>query len=346
MQLSVARRLATLALACLLPVAAQAQAFSGMFVFGDSLSDSGNNALATAGLTGFANGVPQPVPNNGYVPTFPYAPQPGWNNATGLATYSNGLVWASHAAAALGLQALPSLAGGSNFAFGGAETFLDGSGPGNFPPSLNTQVSALLAATGGALPSTALYVVEGGGNNARRALTSLGATPTLPQIVGTVSQASAQYAVDVGNIVDRLQAAGAQHIVVWNAPDISAAPAISSLGPQAEGLASLLVQNMNTALDYRLSTESGVIAFDVFGLVGQIRANPAAYGLGNVTDACVTGICTHPDSYLFWDGIHPSARGHELLANAFVAAVVPEPGAVWLMMAGLVGVGLVLRRRA
>jgi outer membrane lipase/esterase len=289
--------------------------------------------------------VPQGIPNNFYVPSFPYAPQPGWNNAAGFATYSNGNVWATQAAAALSLSALPSLFGGSNYAFGGAETFANGSGPGGFPPSLNTQVSQLLAARGGALPSAALYVVEGGGNNARHALEDLGANPSLGQIVSTISQASAQYAVDVGNIVDRLQAAGAQHIVVWNAPNVAAAPAISSLGPGATGLASLLVQNMNAALSYRLAGETGVSTFDVYGLVGQVIASPATYGLSNVTDACITGVC-NPATNLFWDGIHPSAAGHQILADAFVAQVVPEPGAVWLMVAGLAGIGLARRRRA
>ncbi len=42
----------------------------------------------------------------------------------------------------------------------------------------------------------------------------------------------------------------------------------------------------------------------------------------------------------------PNTIGHQILANAMVAAVVPEPGVVWLMMAGLVGVGAVVRRRS
>lgn len=337
--------LAVFALACLAPVAAQAQSYSQFFVFGDSLSDSGNNALATASLTGQANGVPQAIPNNAYVPSFPYAPQAGWNNVGSFATYSNGNVWATQAAASLGLSAMPSLAGGTNFAFGGAQAVINGS-PGGFPPSLNSQVSMLLGATGGALPGSALYVVEGGGNDARRVLESLGAAPSLPQIVTAFSQASAQYAIDVGNIVDRLQAAGAQHIVVWNAPNLGTAPGITFQGASAAGLASLLTANMNQALAYRLNGEAGVSTFDVYGLVGQIMASPASYGFSNVTDACITGVCTNAAANLFWDGIHPTAAAHQVLASAFVATVVPEPGAVWMMMAGLVGIGFVLRRRA
>src|SRR5207302_11286241 len=82
---------------------AAASLYKSMVVFGDSLSDSGNNALA--GLYD----PTQVVTGNTYVPSNTYAPM----------TYSNGPVWASDAAAALGVPLVPSLAGGTNFAFGG-----------------------------------------------------------------------------------------------------------------------------------------------------------------------------------------------------------------------------------
>ncbi len=318
------------ALALLLPLQAQAQ-YSNVFIFGDSLSDSGNNGLAL----GAPNGVPQAITSDFYIPSLPYFPS---------GTYSNGPVWATGFAAGLGLTALPSLAGGTNFAFGGARTLIDGTLAG-FPFSATTQVGQFLGATSGVAPSDALYVVAVGGNDARDALESLGSSPTLPQIVSTVSAASNQFAVNVGNIVDTLQAAGAQNIVVWNAPNLAGAPAVAGQGASAAGLAGLLVQNMNAALDYRLSFETGVTTFDVFGLVSLVAANPAAYGLSNVTNACVTGVCTDPSSYLFWDGIHPSAAGHAIVAQAMLAAVVPEPATYLMMALGLAGL-LAWRRRS
>lgn len=321
-------------------VAPTAGPYEGVFFFGDSLSDSGNNSLA---MTGGMTGVPQPVTGDSYVPSYPYAPS---------GTYSNGPTWTSSFAAQLGVptSAMPSLSGmmGTNFAFGGAQTRLDGPpSQGGFPFSLTTQVVMATGAFGGHLPSNALYVVAGGGNNARAALEALGANPSFAQVVAGVSQVSAAFAIDVGNIVDALQAAGAQNIVVWNAPNLGAAPAVRAQGPGAVGLATLMTSSMNSALDYRLSSEVGVTTFDVFGLVGQIVANPAAYNLVNVTNACGAGSNNcDPTTALFWDGIHPTAAGHLILADAMVAAVVPELGAVWLMMAGLVGIGAVLRRRA
>jgi hypothetical protein len=58
------------------------------------------------------------------------------NAAYSSGTFSNGPVWASYAASALGVPLLPSaVAGGTNFAFGGATT----GGPG---PSPNLLVQA------------------------------------------------------------------------------------------------------------------------------------------------------------------------------------------------------------
>ena len=316
----------------------QALAYSGVVIFGDSLSDSGNNSLA---LTGGLGGVSQSVLNDSYVPSYPYAPS---------GTYSNGPVWASSFAAQLGvpMSAMPSLSGmGTNFAFGGAETSVNGPpNQGGFPFSLSTQVGMAIGGMGGQLPGSALYVVAGGGNNARHALEALGANPSFAQMVAGVAQVSAAYAIDIGNIVDTLQAAGAHNIVVWNAPNLGAAPAVRAQGAAAVGLATLMTSSMNAALDYRLSTETGVTTFDLFGLVSSIAANPGAFGLSNATNACGAAVnACDPATAMFWDGIHPTAAGHLILANAMVAAVVPEPGAVWLMMAGMVGIGAVLRRR-
>jgi len=328
--------IATTALLC----TSQALAYSNVFIFGDSLSDSGNNAL----ILSAPMGVPQTVTSDSYIPSTPYFPS---------ATYSNGPVWATSFASGLGLSAAPSRAGGTNFAFGGARVAVNGNDvptlPG-FPFSLNAQVGQMLGARGGVAPSNSLYVIAGGGNDARAALgalASLGPNPTLPQIISTISLASSQFAINVGNIVDTLQAAGAQHIVVWNAPNLGAAPAVAVQGPGAVSLGTTLAASMNDALNYRLSFESGVTTFDLFGLVGQVVANPAAFGLSNVTNACVAGVCMNDSSYLFWDGIHPTAAGHELIATAMLAAPlpIPEPATILLMAFGVAGL-LAWRRRA
>jgi len=86
-----------------------------LYLFGDSLTDSGNDAIALGG------GDPNQIITNYYVPSAPY----------GSGTFSNGEVWVSHVAARLRQSdaALPSLLGGDDFAFGGARAAVDGSVP-------------------------------------------------------------------------------------------------------------------------------------------------------------------------------------------------------------------------
>ena len=138
----------------LIPFSDALAGYSNLFVFGDSLSDSGNNAIV---LT--PNVTPIPIPGNSFIPFFPYA----------SGHYTNDQVWAQIVATSLDLSATPSLLGGTDYAFGGATT-----GPLNtIPPSLETQVALFLSQRGPTIPGDALYVVEGGGENARNALDSI-----------------------------------------------------------------------------------------------------------------------------------------------------------------------------
>src|SRR5713101_3643562 len=114
--------------------------YSGLYVFGDSLSDSGNNAAIL-----FPKLTPVPISGNTYTPIFPYA----------SGRYTNGEVWAQTLASSFGLTADPWLLGGTDYAFGGART-----GPLiTIPPSLETQVAFFLIQHANVAPSDALYVV-------------------------------------------------------------------------------------------------------------------------------------------------------------------------------------------
>jgi outer membrane lipase/esterase len=318
-----------LATAVLLSCAGAASAaYSGVYIFGNSLSDTGN----VAALVG-ANGA-QVIGDNGYIPNQPY----------GSGQFTNGNVWAKSFTEALGQAAYgsPSLLGGGNFAFGGARTATDGAGQ---PPSLWTQASLFLGAVSGVAPSQALYVVEGGGNDARDMLAAA-ATSANPSTV--IAAGAAAYANSIGQVVDRLQAAGAQDIVVWDVPNLGLAPAVTSLGVGAAFLGSQVTNAMNSALSARLSLEAGVSIFDVYGLQNTIAANPAAYGLSNVTDACGAVAGCDGGSHFYWDGIHPTEAVHSLIAQGMlesIAPAVPEPATWALLAGGLMTVGLRARRR-
>jgi len=301
---------------------ASASIYNSLVVFGDSLSDSGNNALVIGSNAG------QTISGNTYVPSQPY----------GSGVYSNGPVWASNAAAALGVTLQPSLAGGTNYAFGGATTGPVASG---FPYSLLTQANQYL--TTHTVSANALYVIAGGGNDARAALGQIAACAGV--CAGpTVTATAIQYAANVGAIVDALQAGGAQHIIVWNTPNLGLAPAVTAAG--ATGLGTFLAASMNAALAARLAVESGVTTFDIFGLGTSIALNPGAFGFTDVTNACGAIVGANCNTYAYWDGIHPTAAAHEVIADAFlVVAGIPEPSTWIMMFVGFAGVGFMAYRR-
>jgi|694.fasta_scaffold15940_9 phospholipase/lecithinase/hemolysin len=332
--------LSTACLALLFAPAIHAAPISGLYIFGDSLSDPGNNAIAFGSTASPPFNVTQrsEITSNSFVPTYPYASS---------YQYSNGNVWAYQFATMLGLSsqvAGPVLGGGigTNYAFGGAATGpLNNSSP---PPSLLTQTANFIASLGAAqAPGDALYVVAGGGNNARAAMTAIvgGADPT-----STITATAVQFAADIGNIVDALQGKGAQNIVVWNAPNLGLAPALAAGGPAAVALSTTLSQSMNDALALRLGGETGVKTFDFFGLITAVNANPGAYGLTNTTDASGAIPGADLSTYLCWDGIHPTSAGHAILAQSMYVVAVPEPSGYLLVATSLLPIVTVLRRRS
>jgi hypothetical protein len=124
-------------LVCLGALGAGATAYSRLYVFGESLTETANLLIAT--------GIAKP-------------PQGSGNFAGNEA---GALTFIEHLAAHLGQQANPSNTGGTNYAFG--QPLIDSLLPPGFsPPSLAQQVSSYLAAAGGADPD-GLYVVQGGG---------------------------------------------------------------------------------------------------------------------------------------------------------------------------------------
>jgi phospholipase/lecithinase/hemolysin len=305
-------------------IPASATAFSGIYAFGDSLSDTGNIYLGSGGTT--------PV-------------SPPYSNGR----FTNGNVWVQDLSASLGLGAVtPSLAGGNDYAFGGAQTGTTLAHTQNSTDLLN-QLTAFNSTV--AHPqSDALYTLWIGANDLNALFGALAAGT--PLNIGTdLSQAIG----NVGSFVSGLAAAGMQNLLVLNVPDLSKTPdaraLANSTATPAATLATIqqVTQQYNAALAATLANLAATDGFaltqiDTYRLLDQVGQNPGKYGLNNVTDPCWTGnltdpnsgtVCSQPDKYLFWDGEHPTAAGHQILANYARSVMVPEPSSAAMLLTGI-----------
>ncbi len=290
--------------------------FDGLVVFGTSLSDPGN-AFA---LVGGTNTPPDYSVDMFLVPDRPYA--------RGGHHFSNGATWVEQLARPLGLAASanPAFRGGNsaatNYAIGGARASDTGS-----PSDLPHQVDAFLTDVRNEAPASALYVIEMGGNDLRDALVAAqtGGQPAALAVL--------QAALDsINDQITRLYVAGARNFLVWNAPDIGLSPAINP-SPQAAFFANQLVQAFNGGLTFLLSQLAALpdiqfTVFDAYGKLNTVVAQPQLFGLSNVTSACIRPndppfVCSKPDEFLFWDGIHPTKAGHALLAEEAALLLAP-----------------------
>jgi phospholipase/lecithinase/hemolysin len=289
--------------------------FSGIVVFGTSLSDPGN-AFALAGGTN----TPPDYDNDPFlVPSTPYA--------RGGHHFSNGATWVEQLARPMGLAGSAGAAfrgsgSATNYAVGGARARDFGESP-----TLSTQVGAFLQRVGGSAPANALYVVEMGGNDLRDSLLAF-------VTGGDGGPVIADALTAIGENIAALYAAGARKFLVWNAPNIGLTPAIAPLGPVVAGLANTLTQTFNAKLETEVLTPLSalpgieIVRLDVYSKVNDVVAAPTAFGLPNVNAACITPTsapfaCTNFDEHLFWDGIHPTKAAHAIIAQTAASALAP-----------------------
>ncbi len=149
---------------------------------------------------------------------------------------------------------------------------------------------------------------------------------------------------DILGIVGGLKSLGVQHILVPGMPDLGVTPEYKANGNSQLG--SQLSAYFNAKLLAGLQG-TGATYFDTYSLLDAIVADPQKYGFSNATDPCFDGVnvCSNPNSYLFWDSLHPTTYADQLLAADFEQVVVPEPASLIMFGSGMVGVFGLLRRR-
>ncbi len=281
--------------AMLLPLSAHAQTFNRLVSFGDSLSDNGNLYTATGN------------------PPAPYNKR-----------YTNDQVWAEYIAGSLQSYfgaASTINTGNVDYAWGGARSDLAANSNGPIPGT-PAQIAAFHA-KGGTFGSGDVVSLWAGANDIFQALPGAAANPSTAASVMTTASATA--AGNVATQVGTLAGYGAKTIVVFNLPDLGQTPQFNT-DPAASGLATVSATAFNTALHTGLTTVaasasgSNIIEVDIKSAFNAIIANPTAFGLSNASKACitvtacVTGGAAAQNTYLFWDGVHPTAAGHKLVA--------------------------------
>jgi phospholipase/lecithinase/hemolysin len=305
-----------------------ASAYTQLFAFGDSLSDAGNLFQATGS------------------PPAPYF----------MGHASNGPTWAEDLSLQLNLGSLtPSLLGGNDFAFAGAKSGETDANPnflgGTTTPNptrmfdLDAQVAAYHNAHSTPVPG-AIYTLDIGANDISTALTTFPTDPS--EITTVVSQAAAN---TISAVVD-LYNDGARDLLFYEVPDAGLTPVV--FGTPQQSLISGIALTFDQAVLAGLGTFNapGLKVFDLqtFSLFDEVVGNPTAFGFNPATihescfDATAQTLCsTLPgvqNSYLFWDGVHPTEAGHLITADLAFGLVAPEPSTWGLMLVGFIGLGL------
>jgi outer membrane lipase/esterase len=253
-------------------------------------------------------------------------------------------VWVEDVAAALGEKVTAFLKGGTNFAFGSA-TAAD---------MLRLQVSVFLITHILHVDSRALYVVFGGGADIRRVVDTYveavrqGTPPAVAKAAARAGTITA--AKDLAKVVKVLFDAGAVTFHVPNLPDVGLTPEtqvldhrVPATADKPTAVAAKLTRLFNAEVDKALArlprSSINVIRLNTHALLQAMINDPAAFGLANVTDACLTTAagapanpstrnpvtCSDPgpDQFLFWDKQHPTTVAHQFLAEAALDALRP-----------------------
>ncbi len=279
--------------------------FSKLYVFGDSLSDTGNAFQLSQGVLATA---------------------PNWQGR-----FCDGLVWIDRLVERMGTDAgqtlihhedgFASLHNSLNFAVGGATTGMANLFPLVMPhlpnlPGVATQVEQYLSLAQGQADANALYVLWAG------------AADYAPFVNGIPQQTEPTIALaNLQDAIDRLSRAGARQFLIANVPNIGRMPLAkaTALVTDPKGVSSAIAQHNQALAQWvqSVSAESGstLMLLDLWTLVNAWLDNPKAYGWTNTTQAASVIADSRPDEYIFWDPVHFTARAHELIAIEAIQVV-------------------------
>ncbi len=252
--------------------------YKNLVIFGDSLSDTGNAYKASG------NTIP---------------PSPNYQGRA-----SNGLIWVDYLAPNLQFtdQSI------QNYAFFGADTGVSNTLGSITVPGLLTQIQQFKTSNANPIGKDGLYVIWAGAND----FLNLATDPT---------QAVTNAVNNISSAIVTLAELGAKKIVVGNLADLGTTPGVIASNNVANARA--ISNGFNTALSQALNNLEPALSVDlslvdIFGLSTAVSTNPASYKFTNITQPLITATNpVNPDQYGFWDDVHPTTRGHQLIKDTF-----------------------------
>lgn len=149
--------------------------------------------------------------------------------------------------------------------------------------------------------------------------------------------------------VQALINAGARNILILTLPDVSKAPVFTIKTNGAAVAAEVIdLNNQLAAMVNNLQSQYGsnlnIQLFDTYSLFNDVLNNPANYNVTNTDTSCLNintdstlnymetqsprAACTNPDTFVFWDTLHPTTHTHKVLAAAVTSFVEANFGAV------------------
>jgi phospholipase/lecithinase/hemolysin len=341
-------------------------AYTGVYVFGDSLVDAGNALKLAQWYDGLPlQDLPEGAPTselgyfqgrftNGYTfadlisnkaiglvtkPVFPFGFEDPWLGAPidPFAGDPNG--------------------NNLNFAYGGAQVR-----QGNeVVPDLDGQTDAFRDAVDGNAPSGALYMVTLGGNDVR-SLAPAGSVP-VPQAeaYAALEECAQQLIHELGQIIDD----GAHNILITGIPDVGLIPKYdrdaNGVLDATEQARAAAATNYSKYLDNLIRTEV-VPALKAMGanvtyvplmdykdpsgnnVTGALNANlPTIAALNDLTTQDLSQHLLKYQNLLFFDAVHPNAQAHALLGAYMYAQLTQTP---WVETLPLMGANIDYRTTA
>jgi outer membrane lipase/esterase len=286
-----------------------------MVVFGDSLSDVGNDAFWASLFLGYKT-------SNGRFTSDPKSSPP--NKGTG--------VWHEELATDLGIApATRSSSGGSDWAYGGATT---GSGTSDgIVVNVGQQLLNYLSKVSNKASGTALYAIWAGGNDLFAPADSAG-TGTVG--IHDFESAANTAATNLKNYISALAADGAKYFIWPNLPALDQTPrAHANYSSSVDAALADAVQVFNSDVASAIQAiESNrpdvtIYACDVHTWFNELLAGTYPNNsFSNVTlgASSVTPVPKCADAYLFWDQIHPTEKAHRILGDAAYGVIAaPTP---------------------